>query len=184
MNRLNKAFGLPGYPILGSRPLIKATIGAINNALDNVSPWTVMRGDNEVVDVETYVNIKNDMHRFMSTIVEIIDIAPMHVGYLIRLFKNKFGLLGVAYIRAALNHDNASWIIGDKIVPGNNLFPTWERLSLEVIRLFGRLPDRKSRSFLADGELHHPKFSEDVIDDVPVVYWNGVRYDYEGVEIK
>ena len=171
---------------ISSNALSNAVVGAINQTLKNTSERLLLRVQghrDESISIDDFVKIKNEMHEFMHEIIDIIGYAPMNVEYLIKVFYEKFGLIGVAYLRAALYSDNIS--APDSLVYEAELFyPGWKDLSIEVIKVIGKLPISRERRYFYGTFVGYKLTDEDNIKNIPMLYWNGKRYNYEGRVVK
>lgn len=171
---------------INSDEIANGVVGAINRALENTSERVLLRvrGYRDgCIRIDDFVKIKNEMHEFMHTILDVIGYAPMNVEYLIRVFYEHFGLIGVAYLRAALYSDNI--YAPDSLVYEAELFyPGWKDLAIEVIKVIGKLPISQKRRYFYGTFVGYKLTDEDDIKNIPMLYWNGKRYNYEGEKLK
>lgn len=173
---------------INSDEITNGVVGAINRALENTSARVLLRvrgyRDGCVI-IDDFVKIKNEMHEFMHTVLDVIGYAPMSVEYLIKVFYEHFGLVGVAYLRAALYSDSDNIYAPDSLVYEAELFyPGWKEISLEIIKVIGKLPITKERRYFYGTFVGYKLTDEDNIKNIPMLYWNGNRYNYEGEKLK
>lgn len=176
---------------INSNEIANAVVEMINRTLENSNkrlsrcgwktrnrPWLIRGCNDERINIDDFINVKNSMHDFMHNINDIIGYAPMNIEYLIKVFYEKFGLIGVAYLRAALYSDRYAT---DSLVYEAELFyPGWRDLVVEVLKVIGKLPVIKERRYFYGEFVGYKLTDENDIKSIPMIYWNGRRYNCNG----
>ena len=172
-----------------SNTLINAVVDIINDKQKTTDRRLLVGGFERIgmMKVEEFVKLKNDLHELQQSVITLIGISPMSVAYLINLFFKKAGVLGVAYLGAALwaPHDEVK---DDLVYEAEISFPNWEFIAINFIKLVGYLPDhgRKFAVVKPDGNV----WSRLKVNDFDVrnisthIYWGGQSWTYSGKPMK
>lgn len=144
----------------------------------------------EDIDIEEFIEQKNRAHEFLKHIMALIDIEPLPIGYIIKVFTKEFGLLGAAYLSAALYTDykRGPNCVNDLVHRGELFFPAWEGVAAALLRLLADLPNREI-TFVVDeskdtvfGELIPIRYQ--LIAGMPIhITWGGKRLAFDGMPV-
>ena len=171
---------------LSSKELSRAIVCAMNESLVHIWRTTLVGGfvESRPISIQEFILVKADLHEFLRTVLVVISEEPMTIGYLIRLFFKKAGVLGVAYLRAAL--DAPRHVDEDNLVYAAELrFPDWESVSVSFIKLTGKLPTN-GQKYLIDRSPGHPTVGyqkvgwRDIKNESTHIYWGRKSWTYSG----
>ena len=169
-----------------SKELSRAIVCAMNESLVHIWRTTLVGGfvESKPISIKEFILIKADLHEFLRTVLVVISEEPMTIGYLIRLFFKKAGVLGVAYLRAAL--DALRHVDDDNLVYAAELrYPDWESVSVSFIKLTGKLPTN-GKKYLIDRSPGHPTMGyqkvgwHDIKNESAHIYWGRKSWIYSG----
>ena len=168
-----------------SKELSKAIVYGVNDRLAFTDRRLLVGGYNssKPMNIEEFIAIKDGLHEFLRTVLVVIDKEPMEIGYLIRAFFGKAGVLGVAYLRAALEE---KYKVNDSLVYEAELrFPNWEFVAVSFIKLTGKLPTR-GRRFRLDrwpepDSVGYLKVADYNVTNLSAhIYWGKKTWTYSG----
>ena len=169
-----------------SKELSKAIVYGVNDRLAFTDRRLLVGGYNysKPMSIEEFIAIKDGLHEFLRTVLVVISEEPMTIGFLIRAFFGKAGVLGVAYLRAAL--DAPRHVDEDTLVYEAELrFPNWEFVAVSFIKLTGKLPTKGQR-YRIDHSDGHPAVGYHKVTTVDIknisshIYWGGKPWTYSG----
>ena len=169
-----------------SKELSEAIVYAVNESLVHTWRTTLVGGfvESRPIRIQEFIQVKDGLHEFLRSVLVVISEEPMTIGYLIRAFFKKAGVLGVAYLRAAL--DAPRHVDDDSLVYEAELrFPDWESVSVSFIKLTGKLPT-KGQKYRFDRCPGHPTVGyqkvawHNIKNESAHIYWGGKPWTYSG----
>ena len=186
MTKLEEMIMKQGACSLSSKELSRAIVCAMNESLVHIWRTTLVGGfvESRPISIQEFILVKADLHEFLRSVLVVISEEPMEIGYLIRAFFGKAGVLGVAYLRAALYEPHH--VDEDCLVYGAELrFPDWESISVSFIKLTGKLPTN-GQKYLIDRSPGHPTVGyqkvgwRDIKNESTHIYWGRKSWTYSG----
>ena len=168
-----------------SKELSKAIVYTVNDSLAFTNRQLLVGGfeQSNPISIQEFIKIKDGLHEFLRAVLTVIDKEPMEIGYLIRAFFGKAGVLGVAYLRAALEE---KYKVNDNLVYEAELrFPDWESVAVSFIKLTGKLPTRGRRFRLVrwpePDSVGYFKVTDVNVKNLSThIYWGGQSWTYSG----
>ena len=169
-----------------SKELSKAIVYTVNDSLVHTWRTTLVGGfvKSRPMSIQEFIQVKDGLHEFLRSVLVVISEEPMTISYLIRAFFKKAGVLGVAYLRAALDaprHEDEDSLVYEAELR----FPDWESVSVSFIKLTGKLPT-KGQKYLIDRSPEHPTMGyqkvtwNDVKSESAHIYWGSRSWTYSG----
>lgn len=176
MNKLNKRFF---RTVVDNSSLLSATLKLINDSIKTYGDIQIagMYGSRNALNgkfnIQSYIRIKDDMHEDFGIIKDLSVYQKLDHGWMIRFFREKYGLIGLAYFKAAHSHDEL-------------IFPIWSDISISIIEMLGNIHSHLFSSSIKFGYMKqyfqlHPstslRYDMEACKDIYNSFWKALLFD-------